>query len=161
MVLTPEGRAAALGRLLALQGLTIATAESCTGGLLGGLLTAEAGSSAWYRGGFVTYCDQAKIALLGVRADDLARHTAVSEPVARAMARGARERLGADFALSTTGWAGPDGEERGTVWIGLADGRETFARRFSFDGSREEVRRRALDAALDMLEERIKGGPHG
>jgi nicotinamide-nucleotide amidase len=146
---------AALGRLLRGRGETLAVAESCTGGLLGERITAIAGSSDYFLGGFLTYTNEMKTAMLGVEAAILATHTAVSEPVAKAMAAGSRERTGATYALSVTGYAGPDAgtEENpaGTVIIGLATPRDTQARRFRFLGDRSRVRTLAAITALDWL----------
>ena len=130
-------------------------AESCTGGLLGGRVTAVPGSSDYFGGGFVTYTNEMKTALLGVPAELIAAHTAVSEPVARAMAEGARQRTGADYALSVTGYAGPDGgtpeNPVGTVFVGLATPDGVEARRLRLPGDRERIRGFAVQNALDML----------
>ena len=117
-------RVAALGDALRARGWQLATAESCTGGLLSGACTAPAGASDWFTTGFVTYANEAKQALLGVPADMLATHGAVSAEVAEAMARGALARGHAQLAVSITGVAGPGGgsvaKPVGTVWLGLA-----------------------------------------
>ena len=146
-------RAGDLGSLLRARAMTIATAESCTGGLIAALLTEQPGSSDNMLGGVVSYADAAKTALLGVGADLLAEHGAVSEPVALAMAAGIRRRLGADLALSVTGIAGPGGGSAdkpvGTVWIGMAGpGDAVSARRYYFAGDRYAVRVQAAEAAL-------------
>ena len=137
------------------RGLTIATAESCTGGLVGGRLTAIPGSSESYLGGAVCYADALKTGLLGVEPALLQAHGAVSEPVAVAMALGATERLGAGAAVSVTGIAGPGGgsEEKpvGTVWVGVAVGRRAEARRAMLSGDRQEIRARAAQLALYRL----------
>ncbi len=98
-----------LGRLAIARGITIGTAESCTGGLVGHLITAIAGSSAYYLGGVVSYADVTKTSLIGVPAETIERHGAVSAQVSVAMAEGVRERLGCDIAVAVTGVAGPDG----------------------------------------------------
>lgn len=144
-----------LGDELKRHGLTIATAESCTGGLVSELITGVPGSSAYFRGGIIAYADDAKREALGVDAALVERHGAVSQEVAAAMALGARERLGADVAISVTGVAGPDGgtEEKpvGLVYVGIADARgETTVRKFRLPGDRAGVRRRAANAALLM-----------
>jgi nicotinamide-nucleotide amidase len=136
-------------------GLTIATAESCTGGLLGGAITDVTGSSDVYAGGAITYSDESKSTILGVDPALVATFGAVSEPVARAMAVGARDVLGADFAVSITGVAGPGGgtDEKpvGTVWFGLADPGGVRAELRRFTGDRDTVRERAVVTALDLL----------
>ncbi|MGD9689976.1 MAG: CinA family nicotinamide mononucleotide deamidase-related protein [Phycisphaerales bacterium] len=141
---------------------TIATVESCTGGLLGAMLTETPGSSAAMVGGWVTYSNALKTSQVGVPPEDLRRHGAVSEPVARAMARGGLTASGAMLCVSITGTAGPDGgtpeKPVGTVWIGLAgSGTEIRARCFRFPGSREEVRLRAARTALGLLYFALKG----
>lgn len=130
-----ESLAEAVGRLLAERGLTLSTAESCTGGLVARYITDVPGSSRYFGMGFVTYANEAKVRFLGVPEELLAAHGAVSEPVARAMAEGALQRSGADVAVAITGIAGPDGgtpvKPVGTVWFALA------ARGFQGDGSGE------------------------
>jgi nicotinamide-nucleotide amidase len=121
---TLVGRVSALGDALRARGWRLATAESCTGGLLAGACTSPAGASDWFAAGFVTYANDAKSAMLGVPAPLIARHGAVSAEVAGAMARGALAHAGAQLALSVTGIAGPGGgsvaKPVGTVWLGLA-----------------------------------------
>ena len=146
----------ALGRALIERGLSVATAESCTGGLVAQLLTDVPGISAVFREGWVTYTDQAKRERLGVPAELLERHGAVSEPVALAMAEGAARASGARLALAVTGIAGPDGgspaKPVGLVWFGLCvDGwARAFEARFPAVG-RDAVRRFAANRALDLL----------
>lgn len=144
------------------RGITVAVAESCTGGLLGARLTAVAGSSDVVLGGVIAYANPAKTALLGVPAPVLAEHGAVSEPVARAMASGARAALGASAALSITGIAGPGGGTEakpvGTVWVALDHGGSVAARSFQLIGDRGEIRHRASQAALEMLRRRLLSG---
>jgi nicotinamide-nucleotide amidase len=134
---------------------TVATAESCTGGLLGAMLTSVAGSSAAYLGGWVTYHNAMKQQQLGVADATLEQHGAVSEAVVLAMAASARQRSGADYALSISGVAGPGGGTEnkpvGTVWIGLATPETTLARQARFSGPRQSVRDRAAKCALQML----------
>jgi len=141
------------------QGKTTAVAESCTGGGLGARLTSVSGSSAAFKGGVISYSNEAKERLLGVSAALLAEHGAVSAPVAEAMARGAREKLGSDFGISITGVAGPDGgtpqKPVGLVYIGLAGPEGVSARENHFIGTRETIRRRSTHMALQMLRERV------
>lgn len=149
-------------RLLIDRGLTLACAESCTGGLLGSRLTAISGSSAAFLGGVISYANAAKQDLLGVPAELLERHGAVSAEVAGAMARGARERLGADLAVSITGIAGPEGGTEskpvGLVYIGLATAQGVETTENHFIGIREDVRRRSTQVALQMIREKLIGG---
>ena len=138
-----------------LQGKTLATAESCTGGGIGNVLTAVPGASNVYKGGIISYCNEIKEKCLGVSGDTLASFGAVSAQVAQEMARGARGVLQADIAVSVTGLAGPSGDEFGnhvgTVYIGYADEKRCISRGFRFDGNREEVRCQAIKAALDLI----------
>lgn len=135
--------------------VTVATAESCTGGLLAKYLTDEAGASSYFAGGWVTYSNELKTRELEVNPHLFETVGAVSEPVAIAMAKGARENAAADYALSITGIAGPDGgtDEKpvGTVWIGLSSSKGDIARRFTFPGDREMIRDRAAKMALTLL----------
>lgn len=150
-----ETLASVTGRALASRGLTVAVAESCTGGLLGGAITDVPGSSAWFRGGIIAYADDVKTGPLGVDPELVRREGAVSELVARAMARGARRALRADYALAITGIAGPDGgtakKPVGTVHVALDDGGDGAVRFLDWPGDRTLVRRRAVAAALDLL----------
>lgn len=143
------------------RGLTIACAESCTGGMLGSRFTAVSGSSQVFLGGVISYSNEAKVKLLGVDRRLLERHGAVSREVAEAMAQGARERLGADLGVSITGVAGPDGgtpeKPVGLVWIGLAHGEKVTARENHFIGIRDTVRRRSTQVALQMVREALRG----
>jgi nicotinamide-nucleotide amidase len=147
--------------LLRQAGKTVATAESCTGGLLAKTLTDLAGSSALFSYGWVTYANAAKEQLLGVKSETLASHGAVSEEVVIEMASGARARAGSDFALSISGVAGPDGGTEakpvGMVCIALADAQSTRARTFRFSGDREFVRDRSAKMALAMLRFKLLG----
>ena len=138
-----------------LKGKTLVTAESCTGGGIGGALTSVSGSSAVYKGGIICYTNWVKQHMLGVDADLLETVGAVSEPVARAMAVGARNRLQADIAVSVTGLAGPGGDEYGNpvgcVYIGYCDETVTLVRQFTFTGDRDSVRQQAVDEALKLI----------
>ena len=144
-----------LGRTLEARNLRVATAESCTGGWVAKALTDVPGSSQWLEGGVVAYSNAAKSALLGVPAGTIAAHGAVSEPVVRAMAEGARARFGVPLTVAVSGIAGPDGgtpdKPVGTVWFAWASGRETTAVRERFDGDREAVRRLSVAFALGRL----------
>ena len=141
----------------ALQGKTIATAESCTGGGIGEALTAVPGSSAVFKGGIISYCDEIKQRLLGVPPEMLSRFGAVSAPVAEEMARGAKAALAADMAVSVTGLAGPSadayGNSVGTVFIGWCDKKGAFSREYHFSGDREAVRSQAVEMALRLIAE--------
>jgi nicotinamide-nucleotide amidase len=141
------------------KGLTIATGESCTGGMLGERLTAIPGSSDVVVGGVIAYSNEIKTALLGVDAGLIATHGAVSEPVARAMAEGARDRLGASIGVGITGIAGPGGatpgKPVGTVDLAIAGPWPTEARRVQLIGDREEIRYRASQGALNMIRLRL------
>ncbi len=151
--------AQAVGEELARRGETICCAESCTGGLLSQLLTEVAGSSKWMAGGFVTYSNEMKQSALGVPRDLLQQHGAVSEPVVRAMAEGARQRSGATWAASITGIAGPDGgtpeKPVGTVWLGLAGAGGTTAKLAKYRGDRGQVRVQSAFGVLQMLREAL------
>lgn len=141
--------------LKALKGKTLATAESCTGGGIGAAITAVSGSSAVYKGGIVSYCNEIKHKLLGVDMELLDSLGAVSAPVAEAMALGACRALDADVAVSVTGLAGPGGDAYGnpvgTVFIGYADCKVSFSRKYLFAGDRESVRKQAMEAALRLV----------
>lgn len=141
--------------------LTLATAESCTGGLVGARITAIAGASDVYLGGVVGYHNDAKATLLGVPPDVIERHGAVSEEVVRAMAAGVARALGAEVAVAVTGVAGPGGgtEEKpvGTVWFAWRVGGVVEAQRVGFPGDRWQVRTRAAQAAILGLLERVRG----
>ena len=143
------------GRLLAARGMTLATAESCTGGLVGGMITAVPGSSAWYNGGVVTYSNELKQHLLGVSPQLLETHGAVSEEVARSMAREARRCCGADIAVAVTGIAGPDGGSAekpvGLVHFALAADDGVSHLRRVFRPGRGAVRQAAAYTAVDMV----------
>jgi nicotinamide-nucleotide amidase len=138
------------------QGKRIVTAESCTGGLISSCLTAVPGSSAVVDSGFVTYSNEAKSRLLGVPRDALASHGAVSDVVASAMAEGALAQVDADMAIAVTGIAGPDGGSKekpvGLVFMSLAQtGTDALVKRYVFAGTRSDVRRAAVGAALELV----------
>ena len=142
---------------------TIATAESCTGGLLAGMLTDVPGCSGYFRQGWITYSNSAKQDLLHVQAETLRQHGAVSEPVVREMAEGARQLSGADFGLSISGIAGPDGgtveKPVGTVCFGFAHADGVLTRTIIHSGDRAAVRDRACKTALSILRYHLLGKP--
>ena len=145
-----------VGLALKARGATMTTAESCTGGWVAKVITDIAGSSAWFERGFVTYSNEAKSQMIGVREATLAQHGAVSEPVVVEMAIGALKAARADFAVSISGVAGPDGgsEDKpvGTVWFAFASvNGEGITRRECFSGDRDAVRRQATAYALQTL----------
>lgn len=144
-----------IGMLLSAQHLTLATAESCTGGLVAHRITNIAGSSAYFVGGFVVYANEAKEALLGVRHETLLTHGAVSEQTAREMASGARLRLGADVAVAVTGIAGPTGgtpeKPVGLVYIALSAPDAERCQRHVWAGSRLANKEQSAEAVLGQL----------
>lgn len=147
--------------LLSSRGLTVSTAESCTGGIVATMLTNPPGSSKYYLGGISSYSNQAKCRFLDVTEDLLLKHGAVSAEVAAQMADGARSHFGSDYAISVTGVAGPDGgtdaKPVGTFFVGLSGASITFTQRFMYSSSRELVRRYAAYVALDFLRRKILG----
>src|ERR687898_1343859 len=154
----------AVGRLLLERGAILALAESCTGGLLAKRLTDMPGSSAFFGEGLVTYSNESTERLLGVPNALIMEHGAVSEPVAREMAAGARRISGADYGLSVTGIAGPDGgtEEKplGLVFVGISDSEDAFANKFDLTDwtrSRDSIRERSANRAFDLLRHRLEG----
>jgi nicotinamide-nucleotide amidase len=153
----------AVGRLLKERGAILALAESCTGGLLAKRLTDMPGSSAYFKEGLVTYSNESKERMLGVPNELIVEHGAVSEPVAREMAVGARRVSGADYGLSVTGIAGPDGgtEEKpvGLVFVGISDQEGTFAEKLDLTAwarSRDSIRERSANRAFDLLRLRLE-----
>lgn len=158
------GIAAAVLRELSRAGRTLATVESCTGGMIGQMLTDLPGASATYLGGWVTYANSMKQSQVAVAQATLATSGAVSHQAAMELASGGLERSGADFAIAVTGIAGPDGgtpdKPIGTVWIGLGQrGEAITARRFRIPGTRDDVRRRAATIALALLYFRLVNSP--
>jgi PncC family amidohydrolase len=143
-----------------LRGITVGTAESCTGGLVAHVLTEVPGSSGYFAGGIVSYSNAIKERDLGVAADVIARHGAVSAQTARAMATGARLRLGVDVAVSVTGIAGPGGgtDEKpiGLTYIGVADRDGVDVRRYAWTGDRTANKRSSAAAALTLMIERLE-----
>lgn len=149
--------AASIGERLRTGGLWLATAESCTGGGIAEAITRIAGSSTWFERGWVTYSNAAKTDDLGVDPGLIAAHGAVSEPVARAMAEGARRRAGVAWALAVTGIAGPGGgspvKPVGTVWLAWAGPEGTLAEECRFSGDRDTIRRATVETSLQRLHE--------
>jgi nicotinamide-nucleotide amidase len=150
-----------VGGLLKEKGLMAAVAESCTAGLIAKRLTDTAGSSEYFWGGVIAYADRAKVELLGVDAETLREHGAVSERTAKEMAAGVVRRTGAEVGIAVTGIAGPGGgtDEKpvGTVWLAVAVGAEVVVRRVHLPGTRDMVRERASQAALDLLRRVLEG----
>jgi nicotinamide-nucleotide amidase len=151
-----DSLAQALGRRLAEHGQSLAVAESCTGGMLGALVTDVAGASAWFKGGFIAYENALKQSLLGVQAETLATHGAVSEACATEMAQQARARTGASVAAAISGIAGPDGgtadKPVGTVHVAVVGADDVVAhKRYVFPGARDQVRRLAAYWAMKMV----------
>ena len=146
-------------RLLVQRGETLSAAESCTGGLIAKNITDIPGASAAFLGGVVSYTNGVKHGVLGVPEELLAEFGAVSRPVAKAMAEGARRVMGSTYALSVTGLAGPDGDDRGnpvgTVFIGLAGPEGTHVRQLLLPGDREAVRRQAAEEAFALLRQHL------
>lgn len=151
-----------LGNILIQKSLTIATAESCTGGLIGHMITSIPGSSAYFMGGIISYSNQAKCDLLGVSADTLKKYGAVSGETAREMAWGIRERFGTDIGISVTGIAGPDGGTKekpvGTVFMGFVfDKKEPVSIRYLFKGTREKIKQKTAETALENIRRYLDG----
>jgi PncC family amidohydrolase len=143
------------------RGIRLGTAESCTGGLVGHVITEVPGSSDYFSGAVVTYANEMKIALADVPAAVLEAHGAVSAQVARAMADGARRRLGVDVAVAVTGVAGPEGgsaaKQVGLTYVAIADAAGDDVRRFVWDGDRTGNKRLSAAAALELVVERLTG----
>ena len=164
MVMRDGGAAAgpiALVALLAERGLTLATSESLTGGLVGAAITSVPGASAVYLGGAVVYATPLKAVLGGVDPATLAEHGAVSPQTAAELASGIRRRTGADWAVATTGVAGPDPQEGhapGEVWIGVAGPDGAVAQRRTFAGDRGEIREQAVVDALEIVLRSVLAG---
>lgn len=144
-----------IGNVLRKKGATIATAESCTGGEIARLITSVPGSSDYFRGSVVAYANEVKIRVLGVDGKDIEREGAVSETVVLQMAEGVKKLMNTDYAVSTSGVAGPDGgtpeKPVGTVWIGVATPEKTFARKFAFSFTRERNMAKAAAKALELV----------
>lgn len=148
-----------LGLLLQGRQLTISTAESCTGGLIGHLITSVAGSSLYYKGGVISYSNDVKMNMLGVKAEDIEQYGVVSEQVVRQMAEGVSKRLGTDCAVATSGVAGPTGgtieNPVGTVWVAVTTPKGTFAQQFQFGNDRTQNIDKAANMALKFLYDKL------
>ena len=148
-----------IGELLVQRGVTLAVAESCTGGLIAHRITNVSGSSRYFLGGITAYANEAKMKLLGVSLETLDAHGAVSAETVLQMARGVRMALGADIGLSTSGIAGPSGgtgdKPVGTTWIGFSTAEGEEARHFLFQGDRLSVKEQAAQEALKLLVEHL------
>ena len=143
--------AAAIIKVMKRRGLTLATAESITGGGLGEAFTAVSGASAVYQGGFITYSDVSKTKFLGILKKSLNKYTAVSEEIAIEMARSVRAQFKADYAISTTGVAGPGrayGQKAGTVWMAIDGPLGTTSVLLALSGTRADIRRATIESAL-------------
>jgi len=149
------------GSILREKGLKIATAESCTGGLIANRITDISGASEYFEAGFITYSNRAKTNFLAVPEEVIIKNGAVSHDVALMMAEGVRQATGVNVGLSVTGIAGPTGgtieKPVGTVYIGISFQTGTFVRRFLFDGNREEIKRQTADAALMLVLDYLEG----
>jgi nicotinamide-nucleotide amidase len=154
----PEEKA---GLILREKGLKIATAESCTGGLIANRITNISGASEYFEAGFITYSNRAKTVFLHVPEEVITKNGAVSHDVAQLMAEGVKQAAGVDIGLAVTGIAGPTGgtfeKPVGTVYIGMSSKTGTFVRRFLFDGNREEIKRQTSDAALTLVLDYLEG----
>ena len=144
-----------LGKALLKKGFTVSTAESCTGGMIGAVLTAVPGSSAWFRGGIIAYDNTIKISQLNVPENTIQKHGAVSEQTVAAMVQGVALRFVTECSIAVSGIAGPDGgtEEKpvGLVYIGIYSGGKTSVFRATFSGDREMVREQAAEAGIRGL----------
>lgn len=151
-----------LKEIMITRGLTLATAESCTGGLVGHRITNVAGSSDFYLGGAIAYAYEAKEQMLGVRKDTLLEFGAVSQETVLEMACGIRSRLGSDLSISISGIAGPGGglphKPVGTVWFGFCAPQGAWARVFQFPGNREEVKAASAEEALQAILRYLESG---
>ena len=150
-----------VGKLLRERNLTLAVAESCTGGLIGSRLTDIPGSSSYFRGGMIVYSNQAKMDLLDVSQETLDENGAVSTVTAIEMARGVRDKLHSDLGIAVTGIAGPDGgsldKPVGIVCIGLAFGNDSFSEKYLFHGTRAQIKGESASMALDWVRRYLNG----
>ncbi len=144
-----------IARKLIKENLTLAVCESCTGGMLGSIITSLSGSSKYFKGGIIAYSNEVKDKIVGVKNHTLKKFGAVSRETAREMAQGVRRRLGSDIGIGITGIAGPTGGTKekpvGLVYISVADRHRTIINRYIFKGVRESIRKKACSAALEAL----------
>lgn len=158
-----ESMESVVGAMLKEKSFTLSLAESCTGGLVGNLLTNVSGSSGYFLGGVIAYSNEAKKALLNVSADTLTRYGAVSDQTVQEMAAGAREGFKSDLAVSISGIAGPEGgspdKPVGTVHVGLAAHERVFSRGYRFWGNREQIKLNSAMMALDWVRRHLRGDP--
>ncbi len=161
MSLKPSCKDAAilLGKALLKKGRTVSTAESCTGGMIGAVLTAVPGASMWFRGGVIAYNNTIKISHLNVPEDTIQKHGAVSEQTVAAMAQSVAQRFGTECSIAVSGIAGPDGGTKekpvGLVYIGIYSGGKTTVFRDVFSGDREMVREQAAEAGIRGLMKQV------
>ncbi len=152
-----------IGKILSEKGLTISVAESCTGGIIGGLITDVPGSSRYFKGGIISYSDESKVNILNVSSGTITEHGAVSNRTAREMAEGVKHLFNSHIGLAVTGIAGPEGGSKekpvGTIFIGLAVEDETFTFRYHFHGTRRQIRRKTAERALDCVKRYLYGDP--
>ncbi len=150
-----------LFEILEKRGLTLACAESCTGGMIGSRITERSGASSFFLGSAVTYSNESKTRVLGVSEDTLVAHGAVSPETAREMVIGVRSLYGSDTAIAVTGIAGPGGatpdKPVGLVYIAVADGPRVVVSKNNFDGDRQSIREQTVSTALDLLAELLEG----
>ena len=145
-----------IGEILKAQNKTLSTAESCTGGKISSIITSVASSSDYFKGGIIAYSNEVKINQLGVSSTDIEKGSAVSEKVAGQMAKGAKKQLQTDFAVATTGYAGPKGEKVGQVFIAFASTEKNIVVECFFEGERKEIVNKASIKALTILLSEIK-----
>ena len=145
-----------IAKLLISQNKTLSVAESCTGGKISSIITSVSGSSNFLKGGIIAYSNQVKIDSLAVKQKDLEKHSAVSEKVAMQMAEGIKNQFQTDYAIATTGYAGPKGEKVGQVFIAFASAEKTIVVECSFEGERKEIVNKASIKTLTILLSEIK-----
>lgn len=150
-----------LQELMLEKGLTLSLAESCTGGMISSSITDRPGSSAYFIGSAITYSNQSKISILGVRPETISEFGAVSRETSVEMALGVSRIFDADISASVTGIAGPDGgsvsKPIGTVWMTVTDGSRCISSVFYFDGNRDDIRTNSANALIDMIIDFVKG----